>query len=109
VAFFVAGCFAALALMQQALVAMVCASCLVLVVALVSEAGSRPAATRFLLSCQKKPGKEKARLAGGCPAELTARVQRSVQKAAGNMRDFNNMWARRLRTLVDLMCCEGNN
>lgn len=44
---------------------MVCASCLVLVVALVSEAGSRPAATRFLLSCQKKPGKEKARLAGG--------------------------------------------
>jgi len=51
--------------MQQALVAMVCASCLVLVVALVSEAGSRPAATRFLLSCQKKPGKEKARLAGG--------------------------------------------
>ena len=37
-------------------------------VALFSGAGSRPAATRFLLSCQKKPGKENARLAGGLSA-----------------------------------------
>jgi hypothetical protein len=51
--------------MQQALVAMVCDSFLVSAVWLLAEAGSRPAATRFLLSCQKKPGKEKASLAGG--------------------------------------------
>ena len=49
------------------------------------EAGSRPAATRFLLSCQKKPGKEKARLADGFPAELTSRLQRFVQTTAGSM------------------------
>ena len=79
------------------------------VVCLLAEAADRAAATRFLLSCQKKPGKEKARLAGGCPAELTALLRRCVQTAAGNMKDFNNMWARRLRTLVALMCCEGNN
>ena len=34
-------------------------------VCLFAEAADRAAATRFLLSCQKKPGKEKARLAGG--------------------------------------------
>ena len=75
--------------MQQVLVAMVCASCLVLVVALVSEAGSRPAATRFLLSCQKKPGKKRRALQAAGPAELTARLQRSVQTAAGKMKDFH--------------------
>lgn len=32
---------------------------------LLAEAGSRPAATRFLLLRQKKPGKEKTTLAAG--------------------------------------------
>ena len=69
----------------------------IIVIKLFSEAAYRAAATRFLLSCQKKPGKEKARLAGGCPAELTARLQRSVQTAAGNLKDFHKVEARRLR------------
>ena len=66
-------------------------------VCLLAEAAYRAAATRFLLSCQKKPGKEKARLAGGCPAELTALLRRCVQTAAGNMKDFHEVRARRLR------------
>ena len=69
----------------------------VFVVCLLAEAAYRPAATRFLLSCQKKPGKEKARLADGCPAELTARLQRSVHTAAGNLKDIHKVGARRLR------------
>jgi hypothetical protein len=52
--------FFAMALVGIARVAMV-----FFVVCLLAEAAYRAAATRFLLSCQKKPGKEKARLAGG--------------------------------------------
>jgi hypothetical protein len=55
------GCFLAMALVGIAQVAMV----FYFVVCLLAEAADRAAATRFLLSCQKKPGKEKARLAGG--------------------------------------------
>jgi hypothetical protein len=63
-------------------------------VALVSEAGSRPAATRFLLSCQKKPGKEKARLAGGlsggthcAPASLRSNSRRKSEGLPRTGRD----------------------
>ena len=50
---------------------------------MLSEAGSRPAATRFLLLRQKKPGKEKTTPAASFPAELAARRCRFAQTAAG--------------------------
>ena len=62
-----------------------CASCLVSAVCLLAEAGSRPAANRFLLSCQKKPGKENAHLAGGLSGGTRCALdKRFAQTAAGN-------------------------
>ena len=67
-------------------------------VCLFAETADRAAATRFLLSCQKKNrGKKRRALQAAGPAELTARLQRFVQTAAGNMKDIHKVGARRLR------------
>ncbi|QXW17993.1 hypothetical protein KXJ72_14525 [Comamonas aquatica] len=80
--------FLALALIWYALVAMffVVLLGLAFAVCLFAEAAYRAAATRFLLSCQKKSGKEKARLAGGlsggthcAPASLRSNSRRKYE------------------------------
>ena len=90
--------FLALALIWYALVAMffVVLLGLAFAVCLFAEAAYRAAATRFLLSCQKKPGKEKARLAGSYPAELAALLRRSARTTAGNQ----NFYLKRGATLA---------
>lgn len=64
---------------------------LVLVIALLSETGSRLAVTRFLLSWQKNL----RALQAACPAELTVPLRRSVQTAAGKMK-YCHDWGARL-------------
>ena len=52
--------------------------------ALGAVAGSLPTASHFLLLHQKKVTKKKASLAGGCLAELTARLHRCVHATAAS-------------------------
>jgi len=55
----------------------------------------------FFCLAKRNRGKKRRALQAAGPAELTARLQRSVQTAAGDMKEFHKGEARRLRVQGD--------